>query len=39
MPKGLEKLKDVNFDVIYSSPLKRGMDTAKYINEKIQKMF
>ena len=27
-----ERLKDINFDVIYSSPLKRAVDTAKYIN-------
>lgn len=27
-----ESLKDINFDVIYSSPLGRALDTAKYIN-------
>lgn len=26
-----ERLKDINFDVIYSSPLKRAVDTANYI--------
>ncbi|WP_265444178.1 histidine phosphatase family protein [Acetivibrio straminisolvens] len=30
-----ERLKDIKFDVIYSSPLGRAIDTAKYINEKI----
>ncbi|MCK5812212.1 MAG: histidine phosphatase family protein [Clostridiales bacterium] len=28
-----EKLKDYNFDVIYSSDLDRAIDTANYINE------
>ena len=27
-----ERLKDINFDVIYCSPLARAIDTAKYIN-------
>lgn len=27
-----ERLKDINFDVIYCSPLDRAIDTAKYIN-------
>ncbi|MBU5425599.1 histidine phosphatase family protein [Tissierella pigra] len=28
-----ERLKDVQFDYIYSSPLERAVDTAKYIKE------
>ena len=34
-----EKLKDVKFDIVYSSPLKRALDTAKYIcKEKSYKI-
>ena len=30
-----ERLKPISFDALYSSPLKRAIDTARFISERI----